>query len=153
MLEELARDVTGWAAHAVEFFELLGWTQFVRNHVRAHALLCPDIRSPESIDRLNGPFDHVAHTADLRAIARNEGWWNIRNIGFFLWRLSSFEAERVTPRRVTADAPWRLLFSTLGNYAPLFSRLPPERDERGLATGFPRPPHTRPSPSYQDLTD
>src|SRR6266849_2955528 len=29
MLEELARDVTGWPAHAVEFFELLGWTQFV----------------------------------------------------------------------------------------------------------------------------
>src|SRR5260370_15817425 len=27
MLEELARDVTGWAVHAVEFFQLLGWTQ------------------------------------------------------------------------------------------------------------------------------
>src|SRR4051794_14279798 len=33
MLEELARDVTGWPAHAVEFFELLGWTQF-REHIR-----------------------------------------------------------------------------------------------------------------------
>src|SRR4051812_48575120 len=27
MLEELARDVTGWPAHVVEFFEHLGWTQ------------------------------------------------------------------------------------------------------------------------------
>ena len=44
MLEELARDVTGWAAHAVEFFELLGWTQWVRNHLRLHSLRLPDIR-------------------------------------------------------------------------------------------------------------
>src|SRR5262245_36625345 len=33
MLEELARDVTGWAAHAVAFFELLLWTQNL-NHLR-----------------------------------------------------------------------------------------------------------------------
>ena len=33
MLEELARDVTGWAAHAVEFFELLGWMQNLE-HIR-----------------------------------------------------------------------------------------------------------------------
>ena len=36
MLEELARDVTGWAAHAVEFFELLGWTQHLE-HIRPQA--------------------------------------------------------------------------------------------------------------------
>jgi hypothetical protein len=33
MLEELARDVTGWGAHVVPFFELLGWTQNL-NHLR-----------------------------------------------------------------------------------------------------------------------
>src|ERR671938_441152 len=33
MLEELARNVTGWGAHAVEFMELLGWTQNL-NHLR-----------------------------------------------------------------------------------------------------------------------
>jgi hypothetical protein len=31
MLEELARDVTGWPAHVVEFFQLLGWTQFLEH--------------------------------------------------------------------------------------------------------------------------
>ena len=62
MLEELARDVTGWPAHAVEFFELLGWTQWVRNHLRLHALRTPDIRSVERMDRLDGAFDEiVAH--------------------------------------------------------------------------------------------
>src|SRR2546429_9975827 len=32
MLEELARDVTGWSAHAVAFFEQLGWAQNL-NHL------------------------------------------------------------------------------------------------------------------------
>src|SRR6266404_9665745 len=57
MLEELARDVTGWAGHAVEFFQILGWTQWLRNHVRPQALRTPDIRSVERMGRLAGPFD------------------------------------------------------------------------------------------------
>ena len=36
MLEQLARDVTGWPARVVEFFELLTTTQYM-NHVRPHA--------------------------------------------------------------------------------------------------------------------
>ena len=36
VLEQLARDVTGWPARAVEFFELLATTQYM-NHVRPHA--------------------------------------------------------------------------------------------------------------------
>ena len=87
MLEELARDVTGWPAHAVEYFELLGWTQWVRNHLRSHSLRTPDIRSVERMDRLDGAFDEIAHTVDVRPISQDEGWYNIRNIGFHLWRL------------------------------------------------------------------
>src|SRR5262245_1050285 len=34
VLEELAHDVTGWPARVVEFFEWLGWKQFM-NHARA----------------------------------------------------------------------------------------------------------------------
>ena len=33
VLEQLARDATGWGAHAVEFFQVLGDTQYM-NHVR-----------------------------------------------------------------------------------------------------------------------
>ena len=47
MLEELARDVTGWAAHAVEFFRLLEWTQNL-NHLRSEAEDCIDLRHLES---------------------------------------------------------------------------------------------------------
>ncbi|HKE56539.1 MAG TPA: hypothetical protein VKB46_07555, partial [Pyrinomonadaceae bacterium] len=58
MLEELARDVTGWASHAVEFFELLIWNQNL-NHLRLHSTGCPDIRSPEAIDRLSTAFEGI----------------------------------------------------------------------------------------------
>ena len=40
MLEQLAEDVTGWGARAVEFFELLEWTTNV-NHVRLHSVRTP----------------------------------------------------------------------------------------------------------------
>jgi len=33
VLEQLARDVTGWGAHAVEFFRVLGDTQYMK-HIR-----------------------------------------------------------------------------------------------------------------------
>src|SRR4051794_13739021 len=60
MLEELARDVTGWPAHAVEFFELLGWHQHLE-HLRFQSRWT-DVRSVERMDRAEGPFDEASHT-------------------------------------------------------------------------------------------
>ncbi len=151
MLEELARDVTGWAAHAVEFFELLGWTQWLRNHVRPQALRTPDIRSIERMDRLDGAFDEIAHTVDVRPIGRFDGWHNVRNIGFFLWRLVSQRLESIDARRLGAAGDFRYHWSPLGNSAPLFSRLRREGDEAGLATELHVPQAIRPSRFFEDL--
>src|SRR5215471_9070527 len=142
MLEELARDVTGWAAHAVEFFELLIWYQNL-NHLRLHSTGCPDLRSPEAVDRLNGPFDFMSHTVDVRFPRQDEGWYNIRNIGFFLWRLRAYRMENVVARQ--GLLPWQFHFSPLGNRTPLFSRLRREGDEAGLATEFHVPGPIRPA--------
>ncbi len=152
MLEELARDVTGWGSHAVEFFELLGWAQYVRNHIRSHSLHTPDLRQLEPIDRLNGPFDTVSHTVDVRPIAQLTGWYNIKNIGFFLWRLRSYESERIQARRVDPDNPdFRYHFSPLGHPAPLFNRWRREGDPAGLATEFHVPGPIRPAAFFADL--
>jgi hypothetical protein len=132
MLEELARDVTGWPAHPVEFFELLCWAQYVKNHLRMHSLHTPDIRRIEPIDRLNGPFDTISHTVDVRPIEQQTGWYNIKNIGFFLWRLMSYPLTNIRAR--PGSVPWGFHFSPLGNPAPLFSRWRREGDEAGLAT-------------------
>ncbi|RXF74119.1 hypothetical protein [Hansschlegelia zhihuaiae] len=151
MLEELARDVTGWSAHVVEFFELLGWTQWLRNHQRPQAVRTPDIRSVEAMDRLDRAFDHIAHTVDVRPVGRMEGWHNIRNVGFFLWRLGAYPVETSDARRLGAAGDFRYFFSPLGQSAPLFSRRRPEGDETGLATELHVPQAVRPALFFEDL--
>ena len=151
MLEELARDVTGWGAHAVEMFELLGWTQCVRNHLRMHSLRTPDIRRVEPMDRLNGPFDTISHTVDVRHISPLEGWYNIKNIGFFLWRLNSYELENVAARPAPGAPGFGYHFSPLGNPAPLFTRWRREGDEAGLAMELHVPGPIRCAAFYEDL--
>ena len=149
MLEELARDVTGWAAHLVEFFQLLGWTQMVRNHIRPQATL-PDLHSFERCDRVRGPFDAFAHSVDVRPIGAKDGWHGIRTIGFFVWRLGSFELAGADARRDPTDAfGWHV--SPLGQAAPLFAGWTREGDEAGL-TGEPHiPGPIRKAAFYQDL--
>lgn len=151
MLEELARDVTGWGAHAVEFFGLLGWSQCIRNHVRLHSIHGAEIRSVEGADRINGPFDAFSHTADVRQISALFGWHNIKNIGFFLWRLRSYEAESIDARRLGAVGDFRYHFSPLGNDTPLYTRWRREGDEAGLATEFHAPGPIRPTSFCEDL--
>ena len=53
MLEELARDVTGWRAHAVAFFESLGWR---RTSIDLRYQMAPNPRRPRSQRR--GPRGH-----------------------------------------------------------------------------------------------
>ena len=100
MLEELARDVTGWGAHVVEFFTLLDWNQHLE-HVRLDCPGCPDLRRVDVGDREGGPWDSIAHTVDVRRTNDLDGWYNIPNIGFFLWRLAAYELTRVTPRAIS----------------------------------------------------
>lgn len=147
MLEELARDVTGWPAHAVEFFELLGWTQHL-DHLRFQSRWV-DVRKVDRMDRVGGAFDETSHTVDVRRISQLEGWHNIRNVGFFFWRLNSYPLSRVPARE--AGESWRYHFSPLGNPAPLFTRWRREGDEAGLATELHVPAPIRPAFFYEDL--
>lgn len=124
MLEELAHDVTGWGAHVVEFFTLLDWNQHLE-HLRLDCHGCPDLRRIDVGDRAGGPWDTTTHTVDVRRINEWDGWYNIPNIGFFLWRLNAYRLSRVTPRLI-GGTTWRRTFSPLGQDTPLFS--PGQRD-------------------------
>jgi hypothetical protein len=130
MLEELARDVTGWPAHAVEFHDVLGRTQHLQA-VRTRAAWA-DIRTVERTGRVDGPFDELAHTVDVREPAQREGWHNIPNVGFFLWRLGAYPLENVVARR--GQRAWQWHANPLGNRSPLFTAWRREGDESGLTT-------------------
>jgi hypothetical protein len=151
MLEELARDVTGWAAHAVAMFALLAWTQWVRNHLRPQAAGTPDLRSVERVGRVGGPFEDAMHTVDVRAITQQEGWYNIPNLVFFLWRLKAFPLAPVTARRLGASGDFRYHFSPLGNSAPLFARARGPSAAEPLATELSVPQPIRPASFFADL--
>jgi hypothetical protein len=92
VLEELAHDVTGWPARAVEFFELLATTQYM-NHIRPQAAATADLRSAARLELAvgfqAGAFDGFAHTGEMRRIAGGSGRYNIPNVGIFLWRVQA----------------------------------------------------------------
>ncbi len=147
-LEGLARDVSGWPARAVEFFELLEATQFL-NHLRPHCLRTPDLRQVEPLEHLGGPFETAAHTVDVRQMTR--GRYNISNLGIYLWRLTAYPLSWVTPWRVDpslvssppmssppmssppAGPPHRYTFNPIGLDEPLFTNPITEADRFALA--------------------
>src|SRR6266542_3720492 len=118
MLEQLARDVTGWNARAVEFFQLLGWTQWTPNHIRPKNFYAPDLRDWEALEKINGPFDTVAHTVDVRQVATAQGKYNIQNISIFLWRLGAYSLTDSPAFQLDAK---HFLFYPLGFETQLFT--------------------------------
>lgn len=138
MLEQLARDVTGWPARAVEFFQLLATTQYM-NHLRPENLSFISVRGAERLEYLGSAFEHsttgetdLAHTVDVRRIASGRGRYNIPNVGIFLWRLRAFPLTRspAVPA-VPAGQPGHktcFFFNPLGCDLPLFN-LPETEDQ------------------------
>jgi hypothetical protein len=173
MLETLARDVTRWGAHAVAFFEELGWTQNL-NHERmvmpaipppppAPALPTVDpfsvnrvgtvnLRDLDTLDKIGGPFDITTHTVDVRPICQTVGWYNIKKVGFFLWRLQSYALAFVTPRQSSHYADG-YHFSPLGNPAPLFTQPPLTIQDMQQITESQAPGPIRPAAFYFHPSD
>jgi hypothetical protein len=94
VLEHLARDITGWGAKAVEFFQLLEATQNL-NHLRHLNVRTPDLRDEDKLRLINTPFDSTAYMVDVRKINFGQGLYNIPNVGVFLWRIQAFPAVNV----------------------------------------------------------
>ena len=129
VLEQLARDVTGWNARVVEFFQLLATTQYM-NHRRLFNHYAPDLRQWELLERLHTPFETVAHTVDVGRIAKGEGLYNIPNIGIFLWRIGACSLTRSPAVRIDAR---RFMFSPLGNNLTLYNEPQTEEEITHLA--------------------
>jgi hypothetical protein len=146
MLEQLARDVTGWPARAVEFFELLATTQYM-NHVRPQASAMASLRRAEQLEIggefVRGAFDRLAHAAEMRNIPSRSGRYNIPNIGLFLWRIGADELIR-SPLVPADGGGGRYRLDQLGTDRQLFARPRTEPEITHLAEPFDVPmPLTR----------
>jgi hypothetical protein len=124
VLEQLARDVTGWGAKAVEYFDLLVTTRAL-NHRRRSDVAFVDVRSADAASLTGTPFEHAAHLADIRHIDNGRGRYNIPNVGLHVWRLQSYPLDTfATARPVTAGSAaerGRFTISPLGYDLPLFN--------------------------------
>jgi hypothetical protein len=161
MIEQLARDVTGWPARVVEFFELLATTQYI-NHLRPQNVITPDLRDTNALELLGGSFEQIAHTADVRHIDNGRGKYNIPHLGIFLWRLEDFligpiGADKTAPARqsdaraVVSPSDGRYTFDPLGITAPLFNRQQTKTDGQRLAAEINVPGMLRRRPLYDEL--
>jgi hypothetical protein len=143
VLEEIARDVTGWDARVVEFFRrlartrhgldpALGWPLETRNSLAvAQGLLGRRTRTPaggllDVRDTYGASraaftaFDEGAHTVDVRHGRGRAGWYGISRLGVFVWRLKSVLVSGVDPVPYT-NCPRKLTFDPTGRELPLFA--------------------------------
>lgn len=126
VLEQIARDVTGWPARAVEFFELLAATQHV-NHVRTRNLAVAPVRDAGRLEHVGSPFERLGnrpdlvHTVDVRRIPRRRGRYNVPNVGVFVWRLRAYPLTATPAVPVEDGDLTRFHCHPLGVPVPLFA--------------------------------
>jgi hypothetical protein len=123
LLELLARDVAGWPARAVELYTLLGWTQHAK-FLRPRRARTADLRDGDALDLVDGPFERLAHTVDVRRVVshRSPGRYNIPSVGVFVWRLKPYSVTQAPAYCLESEGPHCYTFSVLGNDTPLHTR-------------------------------
>ncbi len=123
VLEQLARDVTGWGARAGEYFKLLCATQYVK-HVRSHSIYTPSVRGWQARFYEDSGFSKLTRKIDVRNVAApGLARPNLQNIGINLWSLSAYGITLGTPTAAASTngaSCYRL--GTLGVDMPLFHR-------------------------------
>jgi hypothetical protein len=124
VVEQLARDVTGWNATAVEFFQRLIVTQYM-NHIRLQCLASPNFRDWRVLEQVRGgAFDRVMRTFEARKVASGRGRYNIPNVGVYLWRLDPYSLTRSPPRWSTPRAAASIRSELTARSSPCRRRRP-----------------------------
>ncbi len=129
VIEQLARDITGWSANVVEYFLLLACTQYL-NHIRPNNKFTLDLRDHSLLQNINKPFDKSSRSLDVRKIDVKRGKYNIPNIGIHLWRINCYSVSKMNAYKVDDR---RYIFDALGNDTALFNLPKTEKNISELA--------------------
>ena len=125
VVEQLARDATGWGAHAKEEFQVLADTQYMK-HIRPRNFYSPNLRHWKPGVYMDTGFDETAHKVDVRRIDSTKwnghGRYNIQNIAVFLWSLTAYSVTQSPLTPITPSNTQCFRFSALNEDVPLFHR-------------------------------
>ena len=134
LLEELALDVAGWPARAVEFYQLLGLTQAI-NQLQMRRGRTVDVRKIAALDLMGGAFNRIAHNVDVRRVNshRDPARSNIPAAGLFVWRLRAYRVSNTPASCIEEAGENCFTFSVLGNNSPLFTHPQPESEPTHIA--------------------
>lgn len=142
LLEELADEVSGWPARAVEFYRFLAWTQNMNDLQRRSGRIV-DLRDGDALERLDGPFNELAHTVDVRRITSTHapGRYNIPSVGLFVWRLNVYSVTHTRAFGLEEGGTEYFTFSILGNNTQLYTKPRPRAETQHTTDelNFPTP--------------
>jgi hypothetical protein len=149
-LEQVAMDVSGLHAAAVESFKRLITTESM-HHVRPRHQAWVDLRCGGALERMESAFDKLNRTVDVRRIAprvrpvadpdptaldinlHGGGIFNIPNVAVYLWRWNNFRVTRASAFQIDSH---RYMFSPLGQDMPLFNAVMPRESFSRLTGRF-----------------
>jgi hypothetical protein len=145
-LEHVLRDATGWLVYLVEFYSHLALTQHLARVCREGGCTL-DVRRAAALAALGGPFDELAHGADVRSVhpeppdgskpgTLRSGKYSPGSVGLFFWRLRSYRMINNRPRTMGHAF---YTFHPLGADMPLFNypQFVSEIDQRVTAFHLP----------------
>jgi len=134
VVQQVAADVTGWGANAVEEFRDLAVCQHMQD-VRPGQGGTVDLRLAGPLERIGTGFDTLARLPDVRRIESGRGLPNIPNIAVFLWRLDAHTRTASSAAPVDPPDGHRYRFSPLGIDVPLVTNpAPPPQPVTQLST-------------------
>ncbi|MET9424686.1 hypothetical protein ABZY06_28820 [Streptomyces sp. NPDC006540] len=144
LLEEMAQEIAGWPARAVEFSRLVSHHQPVRlygsgssaaDSRRLERGRLADVRDGARLDLAGTPFTGTARSVDVRRAgsARRQGGPSPAGLGLFVWRLKPYHVTRA-PAYCIDRARSLYTFSILGNDSPLVTKPVPEPSATHIAT-------------------
>lgn len=153
VLEELALDVAGWPALAVEFGKQVVATPDLRSRsLRPRTM--PSLRDPDLSLKWGGPFNSTPRTMDLRAADpsadssqeadSNRPGIRPRHVGVWVWRLPVYPVTGSAAGHRKENEICSFTFHPLGFDTPLYNRPVAVADRTETATLFELPvPLTR----------